>query len=137
MEQPGPASTSPSPKTPGAPTLFNSRDLCMIEHLPVMIDAGICSLKIEGRMKSIHYLAGVVKVYREAIDAWYEDPDAYRVQNRWIKELAAISHRGYCTGFYFGDPQQTAANLDDVIQPGYRFVAKVIKKDPDGGSGCW
>jgi putative protease len=75
-------------------------------------------------MKSIHYLAGVVKVYREALDAWYENPETYRVRKRWLKELAAISHRGYCTGFYFGDPQQTAANLDDAIRPGYRFVAK-------------
>ena len=49
------------------------------------------------------------------------------------EELAAISHRGYCTGFYFGDPQQTAANLDDVIRPGYRFVAKVTGQSPDVG----
>jgi putative protease len=138
MEQkPGPASTSPSPKTHRGAYIFNSRDLCMIEHLPRMIDTGICALKIEGRMKSIHYLAGVVKVYREALDAWYENPETYRVRKRWLKELAAISHRGYCTGFYFGDPQQTAANLDDAIRPGYRFVAKVIGKHPGRGCGCW
>jgi U32 family peptidase len=114
--------------------LFNSRDLCMIGHLPQMIEAGICALKIEGRMKSIHYLAGVVKVYREAIDAWYSDPESYRVQERWLAELAAISHRGYCTGFYFDDPDQTAANLDDIIDPGFRFVGKVIGRQPDGGA---
>jgi putative protease len=113
--------------------VFNSRDLCMIEHLPTMIEAGICSLKIEGRMKSIHYLAGVVKVYREALDAWYGDPKTYRVQDGWLAELSTISHRGYCTGFYFGEPEQTAANLDDIIHSGYRFVAKVLAKASDGG----
>jgi putative protease len=114
--------------------LFNSRDLCMIAHLPQMIDSGICALKIEGRMKSIHYLAAVVKVYREAIDAWYRDPDTYQVQERWLEDLAAISHRGYCTGFYMGDPDQTAANLDEILHPGYRFVAKVVGITDDGGA---
>ncbi|MCB2147940.1 MAG: U32 family peptidase [Deltaproteobacteria bacterium] len=133
MEQTRPGQFFPLAEDPRGSYVFNSRDLCMIEHLPAMIDAGICSLKIEGRMKSIHYLAGVVKVYREAIDAWYRDPDAYRVRERWLAELSAISHRGYCTGFYFGDPDQTAANLDDVIHPGYTFVAKVLDKTPDGG----
>jgi putative protease len=133
MEQTRPGQHFPIAEDPRGAYVFNSRDLCMIEHLPALIDAGICSLKIEGRMKSIHYLAGVVKVYREAIDAWYLDPDAYRVQERWLAELSAISHRGYCTGFYFGDPDQTAANLDDIIHPGYRFVAKVLERTPDGG----
>ena len=113
--------------------IFNSRDLCMIEHLPALIDAGICSLKIEGRMKSIHYLAGVVKVYREAIDSWYRNPDKYQVQPYWLSELSAISHRGYCTGFYFADADQTAANKDNLIVPGYRFVAKVTGELADGG----
>jgi putative protease len=133
MEMKRPGQYFPIEEDPRGAYLFNSRDLCMIEHLPRMIDTGICALKIEGRMKSIHYLAGVVKVYREALDAWYENPETYRVRKRWLKELAAISHRGYCTGFYFGDPQQTAANLDDAIRPGYRFVAKVIEKHPGGG----
>jgi putative protease len=134
MEETRPGQYFPIAEDHRGAYIFNSRDLCMIEHLPQMIDAGICSLKIEGRMKSIHYLAGVVKVYREALDAWYENPATYRFRNRWLKELAAVSHRGYCTGFYFEDPQQTAANLDDIIHPGYQFVAKVIGETPDGGS---
>jgi putative protease len=133
MEQTRPGRYFPIAEDPRGAYIFNSRDLCMIEHLPRMIDAGICAFKIEGRMKSIHYLAGVVKVYREAIDAWYRDPDAYRVPKRWLAELSAISHRGYCTGFYFKDPDQTAANLDDIIDPGYLFVAKVLERTPDGG----
>jgi putative protease len=134
MEQTRPGRYFPIAEDPRGAYLFNSRDLCMIEHLPRMIEAGICSLKIEGRMKSIHYLAGVVKVYREALDAWLHDPSDYRVQDRWITELSAISHRGYCTGFYFGDPDQTSANLDDRIAPGYRFVGKAIRRHSDGGT---
>ncbi len=133
MEETRPGQYFPIAEDSRGAYLFNSRDLCMIEHLPELIDSGICALKIEGRMKSIHYLAGVVKVYREAIDACYRDPDAYRVREGWLAELSAISHRGYCTGFYFGDPEQTAANLNDIIHPGYRFVAKVIGESPDGG----
>lgn len=134
MEETRPGQYFPVAEDTRGSYLFNSRDLCMIEHLPEMIDAGISALKIEGRMKSIHYLAGVLKVYREAIDSWYRDPAGYRVRLHWLTELAAISHRGYCTGFYFGDPRQTDANVDNLIHPGYRFVAKVIETVPDGGA---
>jgi putative protease len=133
MEQTRPGRHFPIAEDARGAYLFNSRDLCMIEHLPALIGAGIRSFKIEGRMKSVHYLAGVVKVYREAIDSWYRDPRAFRVQAHWLSELAAISHRGYCTGFYFGDPDQTAANLDNLVRPGYRFVAQAIGPAPHGG----
>ena len=112
---------------------FNSKELALFEFLPPLAAAGVNSFKIEGRMKSVHYLAGVVKVYREAIDAWYRDPQAFLVQEHWLTELAAISHRGYCTGFYFGDPNQTAANLDNLVLPGYRFVAQVLGPAAHGG----
>jgi putative protease len=133
MEQTRPGKHFPIAEDSRGAYLFNSRDLCMIEHLPELIDAGIRSFKIEGRMKSVHYLAGVVKVYREAIDDWYRDPQAFRVQEHWLTELTAISHRGYCTGFYFGDPDQTAANLDNLVLPGYRFVAQVLGPAAHGG----
>jgi U32 family peptidase len=133
MEQTRPGQYFPIAEDQRGAYIFNSRDLCMIEHLPAMIDAGIRSLKIEGRMKSIHYLAGVVKVYREAIDNWYRDPEKYQVQPHWLTELTAISHRGYCTGFYYADADQTAANSENLIVPGYRFVAKVTGEPADGG----
>jgi putative protease len=85
-------------------------------------------------MKSVHYLAGVVKVYREAIDAWYRDPMTFSVQKHWLRELAAISHRGYCTGFYFQERDQTASNLDNLVHPGYLFVARVLGPAADGGA---
>jgi putative protease len=134
MEETRPGRHFPIAEDPRGAYIFNSRDLCMVEHLPAMLDAGIGSLKIEGRMKSIHYLAGVVKVYREALDSWYRDPQGYQVQPHWLAELTAISHRGYCTGFYFGDPDQTAANLEDPVHPGFLFVAQVSGCLPDGGN---
>src|SRR5210317_748326 len=91
--------------------IFNSKDLCMIEHIPAMIDSGVSALKIEGRMKGINYLATVVKVYREAIDQYYQDPMGYAVQPAWLVELTRIDHRGFCSGFYFDDPQQTEADF--------------------------
>ncbi len=84
--------------------IFNSRDLCMIEHLPEMIRAGICSLKIEGRMKGINYLATVVKVYRDAIDAWYANPEDFQVDASWMKELLAHQPQGILYGILFRRP---------------------------------
>ncbi|MFO7559982.1 MAG: U32 family peptidase [Desulfobacterales bacterium] len=108
--------------------IFNSRDLCMIEHIPEMIQAGITSLKIEGRMKGIHYLASTIKVYREAIDAFYEDPENFRVKKEWVQQLVSISHRDYCTGFYFDDPDQVAPNLiHSKPLEGHKFIGKVLE----------
>jgi putative protease len=81
--------------------IFNSRDLCLIDHLPELIGAGIDSLKIEGRMKSLYYVAAVTRVYRAALDAWQEAPDNYQADPVWHRELEAVSHRPYGTGFLF------------------------------------
>lgn len=113
--------------------IFNARDLCMIEHIDKLIHAGVAALKIEGRMKSIHYLASTVKVYREAIDAYYENPEAYGVQDHWLDQLAAVNNRGYCTGFYFGAPDGQAMNYTDTPPgPEYRFLAKILQARPSG-----
>jgi putative protease len=107
--------------------IFNSSDLCMITHLPEMIHAGIDSLKIEGRMKGINYLASCVKVYREAIDAYYQSPADYNVHPSWLRELTHISHRTYCTGFYLGDPDQMAPNYQNTFPPTVQtFLGKII-----------
>ncbi|RPH48881.1 MAG: U32 family peptidase [Desulfobacteraceae bacterium] len=106
--------------------IFNSRDLCMIGHIPEMINAGITSLKIEGRMKGINYLASAVKTYREAIDSWYESPSGYMVKSEWIEELSRISNRGYCTGFYLGNPEEIVPNYMDIKPATERtFIGKV------------
>jgi U32 family peptidase len=108
--------------------ILNARDLCMIEHIPAMAAAGIGTFKIEGRMKGINYLASVVKVYREAIDSYQNNPDGYVVQPNWMAELAKISSRGYSTGFYFDDPDQVVSNYDqEAYAPEYRLAAKIIE----------
>lgn len=106
--------------------IFNSKDLCMIRYIPEMIKAGVSSLKIEGRMKGINYVASAVKVYREAIDSYYESPAEYSVKDEWIEELARISNRGYCTGFYFGNTNETIPNYMDIKPAtGRTFIGKV------------
>ena len=83
--------------------IMNSRDMCMIEHIPELIDAGVTSFKIEGRMKSAYYAAAVTNAYRHAIDYALKGEALPKV---WIDELNKVSHRPYCTGFYYGDPGQ-------------------------------
>ncbi len=108
--------------------IFNSYDLCMIEHIPELIEAGINSLKIEGRMKGINYLASTVKTYRSAIDSYYSNPLEYKIKEEWIGELNSITNRGYCTGFYFMDPEQIIPNFHNIKPKiGRRFAGKVIK----------
>ncbi|MDD5953297.1 MAG: U32 family peptidase [Oscillospiraceae bacterium] len=90
--------------------ILNSRDMCMIDHIPELAEAGVTSLKIEGRAKSAYYVAVTTHAYRAAIDAYYEDPKA--PLPKWIpEELHKISHREYSTGFYFGnEPGQVLEN---------------------------
>lgn len=87
----------------GGTYILNSRDMCMIEHIPELIDAGVASFKIEGRMKSAHYTAVVTNAYRHAIDAAIAGKPLDRL---WIEETEKLSHRPYTTGFYYGDPGQ-------------------------------
>lgn len=84
--------------------IFNSKDLCLLPYLPDLYDAGLSSLKIEGRMKSVHYVATVVKVYRQALDAYERDPEHFHVKQEWIDELEKISHRPYTRGFSVSRP---------------------------------
>lgn len=86
--------------------IFNSKDLCLLPHLPELINSGLDSFKVEGRMKSVHYVATVIKVYREAIDAYLADPTKFSIQTHWLEELQKISHRVYTTGFYFNKTTQ-------------------------------
>ena len=88
--------------------IMNSKDLCLLPYLPELMKAGICSFKIEGRMKSAHYAASVVSVYRRAIDACWADPEHYTVKPEWLEELEKVSHRPYTTGFALGKPDASA-----------------------------
>ena len=86
--------------------ILSSKDMCMIEHMPELMEAGIASFKIEGRMKSAYYTAVVTNAYRMAMDAYQKDPSGYRFDPAWLTELESVSHREYGTGFYFDDPME-------------------------------
>ncbi len=113
--------------------IFNSKDLCMIEHVPDLIESGISSLKIEGRMKGINYLASVVKTYRSAIDAYVDDPKSYRIDPQWLEELYQVFHRAYCTGFYFGQPEEQLPNYQNQHKGKiHSFIGKIVaRKEAD------
>lgn len=84
--------------------IFNSKDMCLLPYIGDVIESGVNSLKIEGRMKSVHYVASVVKVYREAIDAYFAEGKDFKIRASWLEELEKVSHRAYTTGFYYGSP---------------------------------
>lgn len=96
--------------------IFNSKDLCMIEHIPELVESGIDSFKIEGRMKSTFYVASVVKAYREAVDAYFENPEVYKLNPKWVEYLTRPSHRQYYTGFYFNEPNKQIYDTSSYIR---------------------
>lgn len=102
--------------------IYNSKDLCLLEYLPDLVRAGVGALKIEGRMKGVHYLAGVLRVYRAALDSFCADPEGYVTDPAWMNELATISHRGYTTGFLLGDPK----DVGQSYQAGYLRSHKLV-----------
>ena len=107
--------------------IFNSKDLCLIEYLPQIMMAGIKALKIEGRMKSAYYVANIVRIYRQAIDACWNDPEGYFVKNKWKEELSKVSHRQYTTGFATGELDSEAYVYDTGYSfRGYDFAGVVL-----------
>ncbi|MCT4661973.1 MAG: U32 family peptidase [Tissierellales bacterium] len=110
--------------------IFNSKDLCMIEHIPELIEAGITSFKIEGRMKSAYYVATIIRAYRMAIDSYYENPEDYKFDPKWLEEIKKASYRDFTTGFYFGKPGsdgQLYANSSYIRN--YDFLGLVLDFD--------
>ncbi|MEG0391510.1 MAG: U32 family peptidase [Anaerovoracaceae bacterium] len=109
--------------------ILNSRDLCMIDHMPELIEAGVTSAKIEGRMKSVFYVATVVSAYRRAIDAYYAGT-AY--DETWMEELKKVSHREFTTGFYFNRPTNEDQNYQtSAYTREYSFVGIVRSYDEE------
>jgi len=118
--------------------IFNSKDLCLLPYLPALYEAGLCSLKIEGRMKSVHYVATVVKVYREALDAFERDPEHFSVKQEWLDELEKISHRPYTKGFSVSRPTEA----DQVYSHSsntqtHEFIGLVTSYDKEKKSYIW
>ena len=114
--------------------ILNSRDLCMIEYIPQLAEAGIVSAKIEGRMKSIFYVASLVSAYRKAIDAYYADPEHYEFNPQWMAEMTRASHREFTTGFYFRQPTNKDQNYQtSAYTRDYSFTGLVKSYDPETG----
>jgi putative protease len=116
----------------GGTYLYNSRDMCMIEHIPELVDAGINSFKIEGRVKSAYYTAITTNAYRTELDKYYNDPENYKFDGTALTELESVSHREYCTGYFFDHPLQ---NAQITKNGGYikekAFLATVEEFDPE------
>ena len=111
--------------------IMNARDMCMIEHIPEMVKAGISSFKIEGRAKSSYYTAVVTNAYRAAIDGYLKNPtDGYKPEQWMIDETRKVSHREYCTGFFFGDPKDDAQiYYEGVYKRNWNVMAEVNSFD--------
>lgn len=114
--------------------IFNSRDLCMIGHVPDLIDAGIDSLKIEGRMKTALYVATVARTYRKAIDDYLESGEKYRTNMSWYREeIAKCTYRQFTTGFYYGRPDENAQIYDsNTYNSDYIYLGIIYEKDGAG-----
>lgn len=115
--------------------ILNARDLCMIEHIPKLVRAGISSLKIEGRAKSAYYVATVTNAYRMAIDNWFEDPENYKFDAALRDEVEKVSHRDYCTGFYFGPIEKGQLYSGDTYIRKWD-IAAVVEKYENGLVRC-
>lgn len=109
--------------------ILNSKDLCMIDHLDKLRDAGVDSVKIEGRMKTEYYVANIVNAYREALD-YLDTHEEYDLPGEIKNEVYKSSHRDYSCGFYFGDPKQTLDTSLPVSE--YDFVAVVLENSSTG-----
>ena len=139
------AAAAPAPFKPGVTQIplfqpednaftMGSKDLCMLQHIPDLIEVGIDSFKIEGRMKSIHYVATVVNVYRQAIDSYMADPENYVLKPEWIEELNKAANRPLNTGFFYDTPDHE----DHIYEPEdkavpYDFAGLVMDYDAVSG----
>lgn len=114
--------------------IFNSKDLCMIEHIPEMMEAGIDSFKIEGRMKTALYVATVARTYRKAIDDYNRNPEEYRANLDWYRaEIGKCTYREFTTGFYFGKPDSTTQIYDNnTYVKNYTYLGTVEEVREDG-----
>ena len=127
MEESRPGEYLPVYENERGTFIFNSKDLCMIEHIPELLDAGIDSFKIEGRMKTALYVAAVARTYRKAIDDCLESEELYRSHMDWYKEqIAACTHRDFTTGFFYGRPDESAQIYDNnTYRKGYTYLGIV------------
>lgn len=133
MEESRPGEYLPVYENERGTFIFNSRDLCMIEHIPELMEAGIDSFKIEGRMKTALYVATVARTYRKAIDDYLRSEEEYRNNLPWYRdEIAKCTYRQFTTGFYFGKPSEQAQIYDNntyVSEYIYLGIVGAVRED--------
>lgn len=134
MEEKRPGEYMPVYENERGTYIMNSKDLNMIEHLPDLLNAGVDSLKIEGRMKSTLYVATIARTYRKAIDDYLEDPKKYEANMAWYHEqIASCTYRQFTTGFFYGKPNEETQIYDsNTYVNNYTYLGTVGKRNEDG-----
>ena len=134
MEETRPGEYMPVYENERGTYIFNSKDLCMIEHVPDLINAGIDSLKVEGRMKTALYVATVARTYRKAIDDYQTDPKRYEANMDWYKEeIGKFTYREFTTGFFYGKPDETTQIYDNnTYIKNYTYLGIIGQRDEKG-----
>jgi len=134
MEEKRPGEYLPVYENERGTYIFNSKDLCMVEHIPELIDAGIDSFKIEGRMKTALYVATVARTYRKAIDSYFESQECYKEHLEWFgQEIAKCTYRQFSTGFYFGKPNENNQIYDNnTYVSEYVYLGMIEEVRSDG-----
>ncbi|MCD8324052.1 MAG: U32 family peptidase [Clostridiales bacterium] len=134
MEETRPGEYFPVYENERGTYIFNSKDLCMIEHIPELIEAGVDSFKIEGRMKTALYVATAARTYRRAIDDYFEDPARYAAHMDWYREqIAACTYRPFTTGFFFGKPDSDTQIVGtNTYVKGYTYLGVIEGETADG-----
>ncbi len=134
MEETRPGEYMPVEENERGTYIFNSKDLCMIEHIPDLIEAGIDSLKIEGRMKTALYVASTARTYRKALDDYRTDPALYEKNMDWYREqIAGCTYRRFTTGFFYGRPDGDSQIYDsNTYLKDYTYLGIVDEVCPDG-----
>ncbi len=134
MEEKRPGEYFPVYENDRGTFIFNSKDLCMIEHIPEMIEAGIDSFKIEGRMKTALYVATVARTYRKAIDDYLESPEKYQANMAWYQDqISNCTYRQFTTGFFFGKPDENTQIYDNnTYIREYTYLGIVGERNAEG-----
>ncbi len=138
MEETRPGEYLPIEENERGTFIFNSRDLCMIEHIPELIDAGIDSFKIEGRMKTALYVATVARTYRKAIDDCLAGEEIYRANMPWyLEEIKKCTYRRFTTGFYFGKPDENSMVYDNNTYVNESIYLGIVGRVDEQGRACF
>lgn len=134
MEESRPGEYLPVEENDRGTYIFNSKDLCMIEHIPDLVKAGIDSYKIEGRMKTALYVAAVARTYRQAIDDYFASPQIYETRKKYyVEEVSKCTYRQFTTGFFYGKPSHDAQIYDNnTYVRGYEYLGIAGKVLDDG-----